>query len=31
MKRIDSNFNIIDDDDLFNGKEFSDCTDYSTF
>ena len=30
MKRIDSDFNIIDDD-LFNGKEYSDCSDFTTF
>ena len=31
MKRIDSNFNIIDDDNLFNGKQLDYCTDYRTF
>ena len=28
MKRIDSEFNIINDGDLFNGKEYSGCTDF---
>ena len=31
MKRIDSDFNIIEDNDIFNPKEFSGCTDFSTF
>jgi hypothetical protein len=31
MKRIDSDFNIIEEDDLFNGKEYSDCNDFTTF
>ena len=31
MKRIDSDFNILEDNDIFNPKEFSGCTDFSTF
>ena len=31
MKRIDLDFNLIDDDNIFNGKQFLNCKEYSEF
>ena len=31
MKRIDLNFNLIDDNNIFNGKQFLNCEEYSKF
>lgn len=31
MKRINSFFNVIEDNNIFNNKKFTDCEDYSSF